>query len=340
MSHDPVADAAAALHYDSYARLPDGAMLPQTTSQDGIVRMCRMLELEPGMRVLEIGTGSGYTGALLGRLVGDQGSVVSLDVDSGLVERARTKHIQHGIGNVVVHGGDGYAGWAPGAPYDRIIGWTTPHLVPRRWVEQSADQAVIVTPVEVAPIARAHMLLTVDLHHGQPVARNVCPGGFIEMHTEVITEVSVPIRHRDALYQTDGRGTVWISAPALRNDPGNALHAAEMIASGRSIPNPLGDDHMTSGAFYGYLYARQPPGLASTGFSGAGPASASGTGLVLIDSAAVLRVQDMFVAGTRHAEESLRCLFAEWDQDGRPDHSSLRPHLILDPHGFRVGVEF
>ncbi|MGH3854240.1 MAG: protein-L-isoaspartate O-methyltransferase family protein [Pseudonocardiaceae bacterium] len=293
-----------------------------------------------------VGTGSGYTSALLGRIVGERGSVVSLDVDAHLTERARTKHartkharIKHAqgnVGNVAVHTADGYAGWAAGAPYDRVIGWAAPHLLPGAWVEQAADRAVIVTPVTVAPIAQAHLLLRVDLHHGRAIPRDVHAGGFIEMCPEVITEVAVPIRYRDAL---DDGGTVWVSAPAVRSDPELARRAARMIAEGHTVPSPLNDDHPARSAFSGYLYARRPHGLASAGFSGVGPGSASGIGLVLADSAAILRPRDILVAGTGQAEESLRALITEWVGAGRPDHTALQPILIPDPAGFIVVLD-
>lgn len=79
LADDRITEAAAALDYESYVLQPDGSFLTQSTAREIIVHMSRMLELQPGLRVLEIGTGSGYTSALLGRIVGDQGSVVSLD---------------------------------------------------------------------------------------------------------------------------------------------------------------------------------------------------------------------------------------------------------------------
>lgn len=331
-------DAAAALNYESYVKRPDGSALTQSTALDTILRMCRMLELRQGLRVLEIGTGSGYSSALLGRIVGEQGSVVSLDIDPGLTERARIKHTQHGVHNVAVHTHDGYLGWPTGARYDRIIGWAAPHLLPHAWVEQAADQAVIVTPINVAPIAQAHLLLRVDVDHGQPIPRDVHAGGFIEMYPEVITEVAVPIRHRDALHRLDGGQTMWVSAPRLRDHPELIRAAAQMIAAGRSVPSPLGEDYTARSAFNGYLFARRPHGLASAGFGGTGPASASGIGLVLTESVAFLRPRDMYVAGAGLAEESLRALIEDWALAGQPDHAALKPVLVRNAADFDVKV--
>jgi len=110
LAPDLITDAAAALDYESYVQQPDGSLLTQGTAQDTILDMCRMLELQPGLRVLEIDTGGGYTSALLGRIVGERGSVVSLDVDSCLTERAGTKHAQGDVGNAAVHTADEYLG--------------------------------------------------------------------------------------------------------------------------------------------------------------------------------------------------------------------------------------
>lgn len=62
------------------------------------------------MRVLEIGSGSGYTGALLSRIVGEHGKVISLDVVLGLVARAARRHSEHGVRNVAVYPTDGFGG--------------------------------------------------------------------------------------------------------------------------------------------------------------------------------------------------------------------------------------
>jgi hypothetical protein len=101
---------------------------------------------------------------------------------------------------------------------------------------------------------------------------------------------------------------------------------------------PLNDDP-ARGAFSGYLYAWQPHGLASAGFGGVGPGSASGIGLVFTSSAAVLRPRDMYVAGTGEAEESLRALITEWTRAGQPDHTALQPILTHGSEGFSVEVK-
>lgn len=329
---DLVAEVADLIDYDSYVREPDGSVLPQSSAPNSILSMLRLLELQPGMRVLEVGTGSGYTGALLARIVGQRGSVTSLDIDPSLVVRAVRKHSGSGLRNIAVHSTDGVAGWEAGGPYDRIVGWATPHLLPRRWVEQARDQAVIVTPIKVAPIAGANMILRADVHDSRPFARDVHLGGYIEMHSQVITDFPVPVRYVDGILRL-AEHAVWVSAPALREHPELAAAAVQMIAAGRKAASRAASDGETFGAACGYLLARRPEGLASAGVGGHW-----GLGLVLGDSAAFLRPDDIYVAGTHCAQDQLHALIAEWEHAGSPDHTGLQPHLTEQPDGFGVRV--
>ncbi|MGH3930568.1 MAG: protein-L-isoaspartate O-methyltransferase family protein [Pseudonocardiaceae bacterium] len=329
---DLVAEAAELIDYDGYVWEPDGGMLPQSSAPRSILCIVRLLELEPGMRVLEVGTGSGYTGALLARLVGQQGSVISLDIDPRLVARAERKHSGYGLRNIGVHTTDGFAGWEAGGPYDRIVGWATPHTLPRRWVEQARDHTVIVTPIKVAPIAGANMILRADVHDRRPTARDVHLGGYIEMHSQVIADFPVPVRYVDGILRLKEH-TVWVSAPALRGHPEPAGAAVRMIAVGRSVSSPVDRDSGAFGAACGHLLARRPQGLASAGVGGDW-----GIGLLLGDSAAFLRPDDIHVAGTHGAQDQLCALIAEWEHAGSPDHTRLQPHLTDQPDGFGVRV--
>lgn len=93
-----------------------------SSSQPAIMaRMLEQLDVHPGHRVLEIGTGSGYNAALLAHLVGGTGTVVSVDIDDDLVDDARARLADCGVSRVTVGCGDGGLGWTEHAPYDRII---------------------------------------------------------------------------------------------------------------------------------------------------------------------------------------------------------------------------
>ncbi|MFE6778289.1 methyltransferase domain-containing protein [Streptomyces sp. NPDC057702] len=106
--------------------------------------MLRDLDVRPGHRVLEVGTGTGWNAALLAHRVG-AGNVVSVEVDEAVAERARGALERFGTGVRVVRG-DGYAGWAEGAPYDRVVVTAGVRHVPFAWVAQTRPGGVVVVP--------------------------------------------------------------------------------------------------------------------------------------------------------------------------------------------------
>ena len=100
--------------------------------------------LDPGYRVLEIGTGSGYQTALLSKLVGE---VFTVEINPALCELAKTriKHLQ--LSNVQFLCGDGADGWVDHAPFDAIIVSAAAPTVPRDLVGQLRVGARLVMPL-------------------------------------------------------------------------------------------------------------------------------------------------------------------------------------------------
>lgn len=93
-----------------------------SASQPGVVaEILERLDVLPGHNVLEIGAGTGFNAALLANLVGQQGQVVSLDIDEDIVAGARDNLLNFGAANVRVELGDGRHGFEALAPYDRIV---------------------------------------------------------------------------------------------------------------------------------------------------------------------------------------------------------------------------
>jgi len=117
----------------------------QTISQPYIVAlMTEALELEPGDRVLEIGTGSGYQAAILAVIV-DQ--VYTIEIVPELAESAAERLAALGYGNVVATQGDGYFGWEEHAPFDAIIVTAAPDHLPQPLVGQLNAGGHIVIPI-------------------------------------------------------------------------------------------------------------------------------------------------------------------------------------------------
>jgi protein-L-isoaspartate(D-aspartate) O-methyltransferase len=117
----------------------------QTISQPYVVAyMTEQLGVRPEHRVLEIGTGSGYQAAILSRLARE---VVSVERYRTLAERARMRLETLGYRNAEVRVGDGLAGAADRAPFDRIIVTAAAETVPDALVEQLADGGVMILPL-------------------------------------------------------------------------------------------------------------------------------------------------------------------------------------------------
>lgn len=121
-----------------------------SSSQPAIMaRMLEQLDLQPGHRVLEIGTGSGYNAALLGHLVGETGAVVSVDIDADLVAAAHERLAACGVSQVTLGCGDGGLGWPEHTPYDRIIATIGAWDIPPAWVAQLAPDGRLVVPLDL-----------------------------------------------------------------------------------------------------------------------------------------------------------------------------------------------
>jgi protein-L-isoaspartate(D-aspartate) O-methyltransferase len=119
-----------------------------SSSQPAImVAMLEQLDVQPGHRVLEIGAGTGYNAALLAHLTGETGSVITVDIEPGFVEEARRALDDAGYGRVVAVCADGYEGYAPGAPYDRIIVTASAARVEPASEEQLVEGGRLVVPL-------------------------------------------------------------------------------------------------------------------------------------------------------------------------------------------------
>jgi protein-L-isoaspartate(D-aspartate) O-methyltransferase len=119
---------------DAYGDFPVPIGYAQTISQPYIVGfMTQALEVSPEHKVLEIGTGSGYQAAILGRLARE---VYTIEIVEPLAQRSRALLLNLGFKNVHVRAGNGYLGWPEQAPFDRLMVTAAPAEVPPALIEQ------------------------------------------------------------------------------------------------------------------------------------------------------------------------------------------------------------
>ena len=117
----------------------------QTISQPYIVAvMTELIALQPGERVLEIGTGSGYQAAILAQLTNN---VYTIEIIPELAEQAQQTFKRLGYDQITAKQADGYWGWEEYAPFDAIVVTAAPDHVPQPLVNQLADGGRMVIPV-------------------------------------------------------------------------------------------------------------------------------------------------------------------------------------------------
>ncbi len=120
----------------------------QTNSQPMTVRMMlEWLEVLDGQKVLDVGSGSGWTTALLAHLVGEKGRVVAVEKIPELVAFGRQNCEGVGINNTVFHEAGGVPGWPEDAPYDRILVSAAAQELPSELIDQLASNGKMVIPV-------------------------------------------------------------------------------------------------------------------------------------------------------------------------------------------------
>src|SRR5213596_4408805 len=132
---------------EAYQDVPLPIGSSQTISAPSMIAiMLEEASLEPGERVLEIGTGSGYHAALLAAIVGTK-NVVSIERHAGLADRAKANLAATGFGAVAVVVGDGSLGYAERAPYGCIMATAGAPRIPDAWPGQLAPRGRIVAPI-------------------------------------------------------------------------------------------------------------------------------------------------------------------------------------------------
>jgi protein-L-isoaspartate(D-aspartate) O-methyltransferase len=122
-----------------------------SSSQPSLMaQMLEDLRLEPGMQVLEIGTGTGYNAALMAHVAGP-GNVTTVDVDRDVLSRAWDHLRAFPEREIHLYHADGRAGYPEDAPYDRIIVTAAAFDIESAWLEQLNPGGLIVAPLVLAP---------------------------------------------------------------------------------------------------------------------------------------------------------------------------------------------
>ena len=162
----------------AYANRPLSIGRGQTISQPYIVAlMTDFMDVKPGDRVLEIGTGSGYQAAVLSELAG---TVYTVEIVEGLAREAQERFERLGYRNIVARMGDGYRGWPEHAPFDSIMVTAAPLEVPRPLIDQLKPGGRLVVPVG-GQMSGQSLLLVEKRADGTVTRRHVLAVRFVPM---------------------------------------------------------------------------------------------------------------------------------------------------------------
>jgi protein-L-isoaspartate O-methyltransferase len=172
-----------------------GAVNTPTSSSSAPQLMADMIGaagIEPGMRVLEIGTGTGWNAAILSSLVGPTGTVTSLEIDARIAEAARRRLAADRV--EVVHGVEPPAG----AVYDAVIATCAVTRIPAAWIGQAEPEAAIVVPW--GPFSGSHSSPVASLRRTGPggaAGTFVCEAFFMRDRTQRVPPGGFPGMGRD-----------------------------------------------------------------------------------------------------------------------------------------------
>lgn len=210
----------------------DGMALSTVSAPSMQANMLEQTEVQPGMRVLEIGSG-GVNAAMLAELVGAEGHVTTVDIDADVTERARRGLSESGYDQVRVVCADAEHGVADQAPYDRILVTVGVWDIPPAWLDQLVEGGRLIVPLRLQGVMRSIALERAD---DRLTSRSVHPCGFVPMQGAGAREEHVALLDADVGLRFDEQRRLNIAglSEALTTPPeerwsGITIGSREMI---------------------------------------------------------------------------------------------------------------
>ncbi|AWS45458.1 methyltransferase, FxLD system [Streptosporangium sp. 'caverna'] len=319
----------------------DGRPISSSSQPAIMALMLDQLGVEPGQRVLEIGTGTGYNAALLAHLVGPGGQVVSVDIDADLVQHAREHLIDAGHPEVTVVCGDGAEGFAPAAPYDRVIATVGVWDLSPAWLDQLGPEGRVVAPLDVRGVQRSVSMERAGEHW---TSRSVVPCGFMRMRGPFAgPETTLMLdRSSDLAISLPGAGEIGdvlaaLEGPAVEMPTGMSATRAQ-LHDGLSLWLAMHEPRWCMMSEAQPRWLASPP-LDLSGFTMAA-GIIDGDSLCLLEPEAddMLIVRGYGPGRTRLATDLVDHVSA-WDGAGRPMTAGLRIDAYLEtapPEGLLI----
>jgi protein-L-isoaspartate(D-aspartate) O-methyltransferase len=311
------------------------------SAPEAIQRDVIALDVREGDHVLEIGTGTGYSGALLAAQAGRSGRVTSVDISDHLVTWADRLHHQRGVTTITCHVADGMTGYPPHAPYQRIAAWCTPPRLPRAWIDQLAPDGRIVACLPIAAQPSTTLIATITLTAGQPRVETVTFGGYAQSTATAVEDaLTTPGRWVD--YRVDHPQLAWISIGWRDHDDpqhtGARTALTLLLNPGHTETYPHAPVDWLSWTAYSVIAGGPQRSVAALGDG------QRGIGHTTATSAAVILADGTILADNANSP-SLTALWTwlqRWEQAGRPCatwfNANLVPNNEGDPPGWDLRI--
>ncbi|BBA98961.1 putative O-methyltransferase [Actinacidiphila reveromycinica] len=292
-----------------------GVPTSSSTTPATVIRMIEALDPRPGHRVLEIGTGTGYSSALMCHCLGAD-HITTVEVDPQVAQRADLALEALGYSAWTVTG-DGLLGHPRNAPYDRVIATCAIRRIPHAWVRQTAPGGTILATLGSWPFGTGLAKLTVG-HHGQAEGRIVSRSSFMHARSQAPEPLAGDLSARTAYPDSERRTKV---SPALLDDWTPAF-VAQLAAPGTQLVRATRTDGTR------LLYLLDPGHESFAEFAavgvGDGDGDGDGDGWIVRQGGPVLlwdRVEAFLLA---------------WQAANRPDIDTVRIRVTQEAHHYWI----
>lgn len=335
----------------------DAALVTRTTAQGApissssqpaiMAEMLEILELRPGLRVLEIGTGTGYNAALLSKLVGPSGTVTSVELEPDLAATAES--ILHAAGypvSVVV--GDAHSVVDPEREtYDRIILTASSDHVPERWRDALVEGGLLELPLRLPGSAGGEQVVVTMRRDGDRLRSvAIVPGGFMHLRhsgRDVPPHPGASVSVSEFVDGT-GRSFAGVSGPGLASLRSSARRRLAAVMLGTPRRRRLSTPKPAANSLVAYIaMANASEGVTVRSFrpraghyrAAAGVVIRDGSGLALAVGRPDRRgcVIEVYGdgSGAHQAERSLDELVQRWRRASRPSLADCEVTMTYGP---------
>lgn len=291
---------------DQAAGLVTGVPTSSSTTPVTVVSMLEDLEIDDEHTVLEIGTGTGYSTALMCHGLGED-NITTIEVDPQVAARADAALEEAGFSTWTVTG-DGLLGHPARAPYDRVIATCAVRRIPYTWVRQTKPGGIILTTVGSWPYGTGLAKVTVN-EDGSAEGRIIGRASFMQARAQAAVPLAGDLSARTAYADTE-RPTKVLPTSLKEWMP---AFLAQLAAPGAQFVRATGGD----GTQLLYLFDADRESFAAFTEDASGWTVRQGGPVALWDA----------------VEQSLMA----WQDAGQPEISTVRLHITDRAHTYWIG---